>query len=52
MSCAGSIRRRRARLEPHDLYRIVRAIEVFRLTGIAMSQHQAAHGFAVPSTKP
>ncbi|MGO9058327.1 MAG: tRNA (adenosine(37)-N6)-dimethylallyltransferase MiaA, partial [Candidatus Binataceae bacterium] len=36
------------RLEPHDLYRIVRAIEVFRLTGIAMSEHQAAHGFARP----
>jgi len=36
------------RLEPHDLYRIVRAIEVFRLTGITMSQHQAEHGFARP----
>ncbi len=37
-----------ARLEPRDLYRIVRAIEVFRLTGVAMSQHQAAHGFSRP----
>ncbi|HEY2104236.1 MAG TPA: tRNA (adenosine(37)-N6)-dimethylallyltransferase MiaA, partial [Candidatus Binataceae bacterium] len=36
------------RLEPRDLYRIVRAIEVFRVTGVAMSQHQAAHGFARP----
>ena len=36
------------RLEPHDRYRIVRAIEVFRLTGITMSQHQAEHGFARP----
>jgi len=33
------------RLEPRDLYRIVRAIEVFRLTGVAMSRHQADHGF-------
>lgn len=36
------------RLEPRDLYRIVRAIEVFRVTGVAMSRHQAAHGFARP----
>ncbi len=36
------------RLEPRDLYRIVRAIEVFRLTGVAISDHQAAHGFARP----
>ncbi len=34
------------RLEPRDLYRIVRAIEVFRLTGVAISQHQAQHGFS------
>ncbi len=37
-----------ARLEPRDLYRIVRAIEVFRLTGVALSRHQAAHGFRRP----
>ncbi|HEV3114831.1 MAG TPA: tRNA (adenosine(37)-N6)-dimethylallyltransferase MiaA [Candidatus Binataceae bacterium] len=36
------------RLEPRDLYRIVRAIEVFRVTGVTMSRHQAAHGFARP----
>jgi len=36
------------RLQPRDLYRIVRALEVFRLTGTAMSQHQAAHGFSRP----
>jgi tRNA dimethylallyltransferase len=37
-----------ARLEPRDLYRIVRALEVFRVTGLAMSRHQAAHGFNRP----
>ncbi len=47
-NCAVSTRRRARRLEPHDLYRIVRAIEVFRLTGVTISQHQAAHGFARP----
>ncbi len=36
------------RLEPRDLYRIVRAIEVFRVTGVAISRHQAAHGFNRP----
>jgi len=33
------------RLEPRDLYRIVRALEVFCITGLPMSRHQAAHGF-------
>ena len=32
-----------ARIEPRDTYRIMRAIEVFRLTGIPISQHQEAH---------
>ncbi len=36
------------RLEPRDLYRIVRAIEVFRVTGVAISRHQAGHGFSRP----
>lgn len=36
------------RLEPRDLYRIVRAIEIFRLTGIPISRHQASHGFSQP----
>jgi tRNA dimethylallyltransferase len=34
------------RLSPRDVYRIVRAIEVFRITGVAMSNHQEQHGFA------
>lgn len=33
-------------LQPQDKTRIVRALEVFHLTGTPMSQHQAAHGFA------
>ncbi|MGD0075241.1 MAG: tRNA (adenosine(37)-N6)-dimethylallyltransferase MiaA [Candidatus Binataceae bacterium] len=36
------------RLEPHDLYRIVRALEVFRLTGMTISAHQRRHAFAEP----
>jgi len=35
-----------ARLHPADRVRIVRALEVFELTGRPMSAHQAAHGFA------
>ena len=34
------------RLEPHDLYRIVRALEVFRVTGMPISLHQRRHSFA------
>ena len=34
------------RVEPRDLYRIVRALEVFRLTGIPISAHQRRHAFA------
>ncbi|HTY56012.1 MAG TPA: tRNA (adenosine(37)-N6)-dimethylallyltransferase MiaA [Candidatus Binataceae bacterium] len=37
-----------ARVEPRDLYRIVRALEVFRLTGIPISAHQRRHAFAEP----
>jgi tRNA dimethylallyltransferase len=37
-----------ARLHPADLVRIVRGLEVYRLTGRPLSEHQAAHGFAVP----
>lgn len=33
------------RISPNDLYRIVRALEVFRLTGIPISRHQRRHGF-------
>jgi len=36
------------RVEPRDLYRIVRALEVFRLTGIPISAHQRRHAFAEP----
>ncbi|MCX5744278.1 MAG: tRNA (adenosine(37)-N6)-dimethylallyltransferase MiaA [Proteobacteria bacterium] len=32
-----------ARIDPHDEKRIVRALEVFRLTGEPMSAHQARH---------
>lgn len=38
-----------SRLEPHDLYRIIRALEVYRLTGIPISAHQRSHGFAEPA---
>jgi tRNA dimethylallyltransferase len=36
------------RLHPADRVRIVRALEVYELTGRPMSAHQAAHGFAEP----
>ena len=35
-----------ARIGHRDLYRIVRALEVFRLTGRPMSAHQQSHRFA------
>ena len=34
-----------ARIPVHDLYRIVRALEVFRLTGTPITAHQRRHGF-------
>lgn len=34
------------RLHPNNLPRIIRALEVFRVTGIPLSQLQAAHGFS------
>jgi len=37
------------RLGPHDLYRIVRALEVFRVTGETISSHQNRHGFSSSS---
>lgn len=37
-----------ARLHPADLVRIVRALEVYQLTGRPISAHQAEHGFAEP----
>ncbi len=37
------------RIEPRDLYRIVRALEVFRLTGMTISAHQRRHAFAEPA---
>ncbi|HEY6078344.1 MAG TPA: tRNA (adenosine(37)-N6)-dimethylallyltransferase MiaA [Polyangiaceae bacterium] len=37
-----------ARLAPNDLMRVSRALEVFELTGVPMSQVQAAHGFREP----
>jgi len=36
------------RIGPRDLYRIVRALEVFRLTGTTISAHQRRHAFAEP----
>jgi tRNA dimethylallyltransferase len=33
------------RIQPNDLYRIVRALEVHRLTGVPMSVHQQQHRF-------
>jgi len=35
-----------ARIGPNDLYRIIRALEVHRLTGEPISRHQDRHGFA------
>jgi tRNA dimethylallyltransferase len=34
-----------AKIHPNDRQRIVRALEVFRSTGVALSQWQEAHGF-------
>ncbi len=34
-----------ARLAPNDFVRVSRALEVFELTGVPLSQAQAAHGF-------
>jgi tRNA dimethylallyltransferase len=34
------------RIHPHDLVRIVRALEVYILTGIPISYHQRRHGFS------
>jgi tRNA dimethylallyltransferase len=34
-----------ARLHPRDLVRIIRALEVYRLTGVPISQQRLAHGF-------
>ena len=35
-----------ARISPHDRMRLVRALEVYELTGTALSAHQRAHRFA------
>ncbi len=37
-----------ARLEPRDLYRIIRALEVFRVTGVPISVHQQRHRGTMP----
>jgi tRNA dimethylallyltransferase len=37
-----------ARISPNDLQRIVRALEVFRLTGTPLSAHHERHRFATP----
>ncbi|MDB4963412.1 MAG: tRNA delta(2)-isopentenylpyrophosphate transferase [Myxococcales bacterium] len=42
-----------AKIDPHDAKRIIRAIEVFRLTGEPMSAHQARHDHrSMPSRYP
>ncbi len=33
-----------SRISPNDAVRVVRALEVFEVTGVALSEHQAAHG--------
>lgn len=35
-----------ARLAPNDFVRVSRALEVFELTGVPLSQYQAEHGFS------
>ena len=35
-----------ARIHPNDTYRIIRALEIFELTGKPLSEHQRAHGFS------
>jgi tRNA dimethylallyltransferase len=37
-----------ARLAPNDFVRVSRALEVFELSGVPMSEWQAAHGFREP----
>ena len=34
------------RIHPNNLVRIIRALEVFRLTGIPLSRYQQEHGFS------
>lgn len=34
------------RIHPNDIYRIIRALEVYELTGLPLSASQQAHGFA------
>ncbi|MEM5789888.1 MAG: tRNA (adenosine(37)-N6)-dimethylallyltransferase MiaA, partial [Syntrophobacteraceae bacterium] len=34
-----------ARIHPHDRQRILRALEVFRMTGVPISSYQQGHGF-------
>lgn len=35
-----------SRIHPNDLFRIIRALEVFHLTGVPISRHQEQHRFA------
>jgi len=35
-----------ARIHPNDSFRVIRALEVFRLTGTAISEHQRHHRFS------
>jgi len=40
------------RIHPNDTYRIVRALEVFRMTGQPLSQYQQRHSFHQPQFNP
>lgn len=40
------------RIHPHDFSRIVRALEVFYLTGVPISEHQDQHGFSQKRYRP
>ncbi len=41
-----------ARLHPNDMRRIIRALEVYRLTGVPLSAHHARHGFRSRRYRP
>ena len=48
--CGASIRRRRDRIQPRDLKRMVRALEVFFLTGRPLTEHFADTASPIPES--
>ncbi len=40
------------KIHPNDIYRIVRALEVFQITGQPLSEYHQRHGFDVPQFEP